>query len=92
MVICAVGTGPNYLAGKLDSTFEEFGNNKLSIVTFNYDRSLEHYLLNSLMTLHGKTRDECAQALKKIPIVHVYGQLGEHQYAKRVISSIGRIK
>ena len=30
-----------YLVGKLDLTFEEFGNNKLSIVTFNYDRSLE---------------------------------------------------
>ena len=77
------GNWYEYLAGKLDSTFEEFGNNKLSIVTFNYDRSLEHYLLNSLMNLHGKTRDECATALEKIPIVHVYGQLGETPYPKQ---------
>ena len=28
-----------YLSGKLNSSFEEFGENKLSIITFNYDRS-----------------------------------------------------
>ena len=66
-----------YLSVKLNSSFEEFGQNRLSIITFNYDRSLEQYLLNSLINLHGKTRDECAEALAQIPIVHVYGQLGE---------------
>jgi hypothetical protein len=71
-----------YLSVKLNSSFEQFGDNKLSIITFNYDRSLEHYLLNSLVYLHGKDRDECAKALEKIPIVHVYGQLGEHPYPK----------
>jgi hypothetical protein len=69
-----------YLSVKLNSSFEEFGENKLSIITFNYDRSLEHYLLNSLINLHGKTRDECASTLEKIPIVHIYGQLGEQPY------------
>jgi len=29
-----------YLFGKLKATFEEFGQNKLSVITFNYDRSL----------------------------------------------------
>ena len=72
-----------YLSEKLNSSFEEFGNNKLSIITFNYDRSLEHYLLNSLIHLHGKTHDECAEALDKIPIFHVYGQLGETPYPKK---------
>src|SRR6266516_3652067 len=72
-----------YLSVKLNSSFEEFGENKLSIITFNYDRSLEHYLLNSLINLHGKTRDECANALEKIPIVHVYGQLGAQPYPKQ---------
>jgi hypothetical protein len=77
------GNWYKYLAGKLDSAFEEFGNNKLSIITFNYDRSLEHYLLNYLLNLHGKSRDECANALEKIPIVHVYGQLGATPYPKQ---------
>ena len=72
-----------YLSVKLNSSFEEFGENKLSIITFNYDRSLEHYLLNSLINLHGKTRDECAKALAQIPIVHVYGQLGERPYPQQ---------
>ena len=74
------GNWYDYLAGKLDSPFEEFGDNKLSIITFNYDRSLEYYLLNSLIHSHGKKRDECANALAQIPIVHVYGQLGERPY------------
>ena len=76
------GNWYKYLAGKLDSSFEEFGYNKLSIITFNYDRSLEHYLLNALISLHGRTRDACASALAKIPIVHVYGQLGAQPYPK----------
>jgi hypothetical protein len=72
-----------YLSEKLNSSFEEFGENKLSIITFNYDRSVEHYLLNSLIHLHGKTHDECAEALAKIPIIHVYGQLGKTRYPTR---------
>jgi hypothetical protein len=39
--------------------------------------------LNSLINLHGKTSDECAKALAQIPIVHVYGQLGERPYPQR---------
>ena len=71
-----------YLSVKLNSSFEEFGENRLSIITFNYDRSLEHYLLNSLMNLHGKTPGECRSALEQIPIVHAYGQLGEQPYTR----------
>jgi hypothetical protein len=70
-----------HLSEKLNSTFEEFGNNKLSIITFNYDRSLEHYLLNSLHYSHGKEFADCAETLPKIPIIHVYGQLGTVNYS-----------
>jgi hypothetical protein len=71
----------SYLWEKLNSTFEEFGNNKLSIITFNYDRSLEHYLLNSLHYSHRKEFDECAKTLAQIPLIHVYGQLGKPNYS-----------
>jgi len=74
------GNWYEYLSVKLNSSFEEFGNNKLSIITFNYDRSLEHYLLNSLINLHGRTLDECAETLAQVPIIHVYGQLGKVPY------------
>jgi hypothetical protein len=77
------GNWYKYLAEKLDSAFEEFGKNRLSIITFNYDRSLEHYLLNNLIYLHGKEPKECARALEQIPIIHVYGQLGERPYPQQ---------
>ncbi len=70
-----------YLWGKLNSRFEEFGNNKLKIITFNYDRSLEHYLLNALHYSHNRKFDECATALAAIPIIHIYGQLSTCSYS-----------
>ncbi len=65
-----------YLYNLLNTTFEEFGENKLSIVTFNYDRSLEYYLFTSLKNSYGKSEDECATKMNSIPIIHVHGQIG----------------
>ncbi len=65
----------------------------MSIITFNYHRSIEHYLLNSLSSWHGRPLEECEKKLAEIPIVHVYGQLGKHQYGQtgylRYRSNIG---
>lgn len=69
-----------YLSERLTSSFDEFEKNKLAIITFNYDRSLEHYLSNSLRNWHGKSVDECIEKLAKVPIIHVYGQLGTIPY------------
>jgi hypothetical protein len=74
------GNWYEHLAVKLNSSFTEFAQNKLSIITFNYDRSLEHYLFNALQHFHGKSPEECAKRLRKIPIIHVYGQLGRTAY------------
>jgi len=66
-----------YLWNKIsDVPFEEFGNNQLSIITFNYDRSIEHYLLNTMQYLYRKHEKECAKKLIEIPIIHVHGRLG----------------
>lgn len=54
-----------------------FPKNNVSIITFNYDRSFEYYFLRSLMAKYKKTEQEAANILKQLPIVHVYGQLGE---------------
>ncbi len=67
----------NYLFEKMHTElFDDFKQNQLSIITFNYDRSLEHYFFNKLMTRWGK-RDpgECKEMLSNIPIIHVYGKL-----------------
>lgn len=77
------GNWYQYLSGKLlDTPFERFGENKLSIITFNYDRSLEHYLFNALQNSYGKPFGKCAEMLGRIPIIHVYGQLGKQPYPK----------
>jgi hypothetical protein len=48
----------------------------LSIITFNYDRSLEHYLLHALKNAYGKSEEETIQKLETLKIIHVYGSLG----------------
>jgi hypothetical protein len=67
----------DYLFDKLNARFEEFDRNAISILTFNYDRSLEHYLFTAVRNLYGKTAEECVEKLRGVPIVHLYGQLGE---------------
>jgi len=62
---------------ELNAPFEQFGANKLSIVTFNYDRSLEHYLFTSLKNKYpDKSEDDYAEKVQSIPIIHVHGKLG----------------
>ncbi len=65
-----------YLFNKMSTSFEGFERNKISFITFNYDRSLEHFLFLSLKSAYGKTDVECAQKLNLFPFVHVYGSLG----------------
>ena len=72
-----------YLSERLNPSFDEFEHNKLSIVTFNYDRSLEHYLFTSLRKWHRRSVDDCIEKFAKLPIIHVYGQLGKIPYPQR---------
>ncbi|MEN6306182.1 MAG: hypothetical protein ABFD91_00370 [Anaerohalosphaeraceae bacterium] len=61
-----------------DCKFEDFPiKNKASIITFNYDRSLEYYLLTCLHAKYKRSLHECSAVLLKIPILHIYGKLGE---------------
>lgn len=48
----------------------------LSVVTFNYDRSLEAFLLDALANMYGKSLEQVSEKLREIEIVHVYGSLG----------------
>jgi hypothetical protein len=49
---------------------------RLSVISFNYDRSFERYFLSQFENLCGFPIDEARAALRKIRIEHVYGQLG----------------
>ena len=66
-----------YLWSELNAPFELFGKNELSVVTFNYDRSLEHYLFTTLKNKYpDKSDNEYAETMSSIPIIHVHGKLG----------------
>jgi hypothetical protein len=65
-----------YLFNQLNTRFDDFDKNQLSILTFNYDRSLEHFLLTALSNSYNKPVNECVKKLKSIPIIHLHGDLG----------------
>jgi hypothetical protein len=59
------------------------GGNGLSVVTFNYDRSFEHYLFTTIKSRYGVDDKDCAAILnEQIKIVHVYGSLGKLPWQK----------
>jgi hypothetical protein len=57
-------------------SFERFGENAVSFVTFNFDRVLEHFLCTALQNAWGRTEEAAGAILNKIPIIHLHGQLG----------------
>jgi len=58
------------------SSFEGFKDNRVSFITFNYDRSLEHFLFSALCSRYGKSPEEVAAVLNGFQFVHVHGRLG----------------
>lgn len=68
------------LLNLLGRTKEQIASNYLSIVTFNYDRSLEHFLTIALAERFGITLREAWQLIDHIKIIHVHGQLGPLPY------------
>lgn len=68
---------------RLNSPFDRFQDNRLSIITFNYDRSLEQYLFKTFRYTHtAKTEEKCKEKLNQLRIVHVYGSLGRLEWQR----------
>jgi hypothetical protein len=65
-----------YLYNQLSTKFDEFGENQLAIVTFNYDRAVEWFLVTCLQNSFNKPIVECLEVLSSIPIIHLHGRLG----------------
>ncbi len=62
------------LVGK--NALPDFSNGDLAFTTFNYDRSLEHFLYESLSNSFTEVPEpEVINCLKKLKILHVYGQI-----------------
>lgn len=64
------------LIDRLDDDFDALDFSNVTVVTFNYDRSLEACLVSSLVHLHGKSRDDVIDKVRGLKIIHVYGCLG----------------
>ena len=73
----AKGDWYQLLFDRLNSPFEDFHKNRVSIVSFNYDRSFEHRLFETFRYTHTeRSEEECKEKLSHLDIVHVYGCLG----------------
>lgn len=54
-----------------------FNRNNVSFITFNYDLSLDNFLHNSISNSSKSLHPEMVlKIMKSIPIIHLYGQLG----------------
>jgi len=62
----------------MKADFAQFTSNRVSFITFNYDRSLEHFLYTALSSRHRSevTAEQWADVIRQIPVVHVHGDLG----------------
>ncbi len=60
----------------MNSTFDTFANNKLSFVTFNYDRTVEHFFFSALSNTYNREEADVRAVLQHIPVVHLHGRLG----------------
>jgi hypothetical protein len=60
------------------SSIDDFvANNDVSFVTFNYDRTLEYFFATRFANTYRVDIAKAWEAAKRIPIVHVYGSVGE---------------
>jgi hypothetical protein len=68
--------------------FDDICNNKIGIISFNYDRSLEWFLYHTLLASYeeGDYPEKCVPKLKGIPIAHIYGRLDQLPWE----NSVGR--
>jgi len=48
----------------------------ITLIIFNYDRCIEHFIKNALQTYYGLTEGEVIELVKNINIYHPYGVVG----------------
>jgi len=70
------------LFNRLDVTVDNIAHCRISFLTFNYDRSLEVFLHSILESRTTKSSEAVIAALASLPIVHVYGNLGNLPWTK----------
>lgn len=61
---------------RLHAPVATWRDNRLSIITLNYDRSIEQFFLTALQHSFGINLDEALEMFSTIPVVHPHGSLG----------------
>src|SRR5207247_4871574 len=56
---------------------ESFQGNRLSVVTFNFDRSFERRLFRALKAGYGIADQDVPHLAKSVPVWHIHGKLGD---------------
>lgn len=65
------------ISGVKAADVKKIGRN-ITIICFNYDRCIEHYLEHALCrSFHGMTEEEARSIVNNIQIIHPYGTLGD---------------
>ncbi|MCK5038674.1 MAG: hypothetical protein KAS16_06195 [Thermoplasmata archaeon] len=59
-----------------DVPYDEYHNQNIRFITFNYDRSLEYFLFESYANANKDVDEKIAESLLESPVIHVYGKLG----------------
>lgn len=74
-----------YLFNKMAAKLDDFRRNALSIITYNYDRSIEHFLFSALKHSYGLEDEECAEHFRSLTVVHLHGRLGDYPWSRPVV-------
>jgi hypothetical protein len=56
--------------------FEELSRNKLTILTYNYDRTLDVFLRAAMGSVYSQGPEQVESMMRYLPIVHLHGHLG----------------
>jgi hypothetical protein len=67
-----------YLINEMGVGTSAWKNNRLTVLTFNYDRSFEHYFTSVIRQRAAVSERKAANLFKQVTIVHLHGQLGKH--------------
>lgn len=55
--------------------YKEINNNKITFITFNYDRTIDHFLFKRIKEQYGVNDSKSQTTLEGINTIHVYGKI-----------------
>lgn len=61
---------------------------RVRVVTFNYDRTLEHFLYHSIQNYYGTKPERAAEILSHLSVFHPYGKVGSLPWQNSGISML----